>query len=1005
MPKYLKFILKVILCLISSAYLTALVSARTLTTDLQVAFAFCYFMVLALVALACYRKYLCDKSAQRTGLKLLLSLTLALLCFFSCGDMLVPEAARATSVTVTATGAQNESAQGSEVRITAVRTNGSEIDLSKISLADGWQVDEYGGLLCIPSEGPKSLEINFEKASQIEISFLAHPWSGMVRVQDGAEDTVLDLFSPEATDRIYEVQSNTSKQSDWVNVAAIIFLTILFFSLMRLSEAFSRKWLIPIGAICTLLAAAALSACLPQHYEQAFMTLALPVAAVVGISLILSSSVTKGWRWYCWTVFVLVDMIITFQFTAQFLFMELWQTTVTLQQLTLFVLSCAVFAPLLLLICHIIDWLDQRNQRPKTRNLSKRTGRTWLIALPLTTFIITIILAYQIFPQFVAVSYRPTEITLVLTNDRNDASQGNEALLSSNVLIDGASVPLVPRETVGDWPEEGGYLWGKTPGSKIVLSFPRAEDIDLHFNKHAWSGIVEITDGESITRLDLYSDSVKDYIANYHVQSNIVTELSPVANILLSLLAALITGGVVLLLVYTTLRKTSPQLYTVALFLMMTCIWAAYLCAGNPGAISIDTISQFSQAKGVMPISDAHPALLTMWYRLLFHLTDSPILISLFQISAFALVTAVFLQYLSLHGLSRKITSIFAVLFSAHLVNGIYASTLWKDVLFTVCLLWMTYLMVKLAVEKRQFFSWRNIVQMGVCMALTVLIRHNGIIVFILAGILLVVATITNRSFRPAVAFIIGISIFAGVKGPVYSAFEVANNQMYSPSGFLHGMEYISLVTGKTNPLLKELAPQEDWAIMYEPYSTNSFAYSEAAQKNQMSEKMQILSPSVVNRAYIRAFAEHPFLIIKDRLFGCNLLWNSVPSGYNWRVGNDQYIFVVENNNFGFYCRENILTDLVSAAYQASISSPLDDMLIWRAGPYLAGVLLLLFLGLTRRKYGLLLAGMPLLGNGISLVLAMAWQDFRYVYFVFVCGVFLLLASFVIPSTETIRKE
>ena len=75
------------------------------------------------------------------------------------------------------------------------------------------------------------------------------------------------------------------------------------------------------------------------------------------------------------------------------------------------------------------------------------------------------------------------------------------------------------------------------------------------------------------------------------------------------------------------------------------------------------------------------------------------------------------------------------------------------------------------------------------------------------------------------------------------------------------------------------------------------------------------------------------------------------------------------------------------------------DVLVWRPA-WCVGLALLLFaMAAEERKRSFLLGAVPMGANALSLAAAMAWQDYRYVYFAFVCGVFLLLSYF-IPHRE-----
>ena len=111
----------------------------------------------------------------------------------------------------------------------------------------------------------------------------------------------------------------------------------------------------------------------------------------------------------------------------------------------------------------------------------------------------------------------------------------------------------------------------------------------------------------------------------------------------------------------------------------------------------------------------------------------------------------------------------------------------------------------------------------------------------------------------------------------------------------------------------------DDWHTIYTPYSTNSFSYSNIALKNNLRKKIVSLELSRVVNAYIKTFIKHPILTIKDRLYGCNILWNPIMSGYNWRAANDEFEQVVISNDFGYACKENNLTKVINFLYEKFI--------------------------------------------------------------------------------------
>ena len=166
-------------------------------------------------------------------------------------------------------------------------------------------------------------------------------------------------------------------------------------------------------------------------------------------------------------------------------------------QIALYLLAVVGNGLILLIIFFGIDALtvktaEKRAAKNRVSDKKRLPMKVWLLCVSLCVFAVCSVLAYKLLPDFWAPSYAPTEVTVTLLEDKNPDAASREVLLSKNAIINGASVRMTPVDSSGSWNTEYGYFWGLRPGSSITFSFPAAEDIDLQFNKHLCSGIVEI---------------------------------------------------------------------------------------------------------------------------------------------------------------------------------------------------------------------------------------------------------------------------------------------------------------------------------------------------------------------------------------------------------------------------------------------------------------------------------------------------------------------------------
>ncbi len=123
----------------------------------------------------------------------------------------------------------------------------------------------------------------------------------------------------------------------------------------------------------------------------------------------------------------------------------------------------------------------------------------------------------------------------------------------------------------------------------LELKINEPGEVYISFNKHPWSGIVEIQDQEKIERFDLYAEAgAASYIFTYHVTGNQKVQISL---------------GIILVMMFAVCFLTAV-------------IFLFYILASYPASICVDGRTQLYQALGVEKLTDAHPAFHTMLVKL-----------------------------------------------------------------------------------------------------------------------------------------------------------------------------------------------------------------------------------------------------------------------------------------------------------------------------------------------------------------------------------------------------
>ena len=175
-------------------------------------------------------------------------------------------------------------------------------------------------------------------------------------------------------------------------------------------------------------------------------------------------------------------------------------------------------------------------------------------------------------------------------------------------------------------------------------------------------------------------------------------------------------------------RKT---LIFIGVFALLLVCWLPWFLYQYPGNLSPDSYNQIGQAVGKTDLSNNHPVLHTLWIRLLITIGGSEqagtALYSITQLLLMASVFALCVLFIYTRTGSVKAAGLTLLYFAFYPVHPIYGMTMWKDIPFSICLLAITMVLVRVTEEQRP----RDIrLLAGLCLLLC-LLRHNGILVFV----------------------------------------------------------------------------------------------------------------------------------------------------------------------------------------------------------------------------------------------------------------------------------
>ncbi|MDU6265991.1 MAG: DUF6020 family protein [Anaerocolumna aminovalerica] len=495
-------------------------------------------------------------------------------------------------------------------------------------------------------------------------------------------------------------------------------------------------------------------------------------------------------------------------------------------------------------------------------------------------------------------------------------------------------------------------------------------------------------------------------IISYYVQSNWLSVIA----------CFIIDAFIFLLLIYiiVSMRNfiSEENFNSRKLFLVIN-LWnimigVLTLLIFNPGLMTADSFDQYVQAHSNF-LNDHHSVTHTLLEKLLYNIWDSPYCIALAQIIMYSIVISSLVILLYKKRYNKKLLIFYVILNSIMINNNINIVTLWKDIAFSITLLWLTIICAKLIFEKQSFYTnIRNIIQFIVALCLVALLRHNGFVTYVGLVILLLISAFKYKSIKPLFICISSLLIVMSIKGPLFDHLNVIPNGSIASIIPIHGLSYVNYegdnyLDKEAKQYLNSYMPTETFNELYHPYSANPFMYGEIPEKYKAMDKYREADLKEVVNLYIKSFLEKPFLIIKDRLYGTDLLWNVMQgNGYNYRCAD---FYNLNNNDLGIIHIDNKLTDIFFKALGFTANYKFIDMFIWRAGIYIDLLLLMINYLVANRKKRLIICMLPVILNTMSLFISMAWQDYRYVYYIFLCFGAIFLFTFYENTEEYLGER
>jgi Family of unknown function (DUF6020) len=434
-------------------------------------------------------------------------------------------------------------------------------------------------------------------------------------------------------------------------------------------------------------------------------------------------------------------------------------------------------------------------------------------------------------------------------------------------------------------------------------------------------------------------------------------------------------------------QRTEISKWTILWYMLpMIFVWMFYLLAFFPGNMSPDSLNHWRQVEN-MEFNNWHPFAYTMVILALTQIWDSPAVIVIFQMLLLSFVYAYGLYSFRQYGLGKKIAWVAAILWAVLPINGIFSTILWKDVVYSTFIVFLTIFVMKTVLQEgKNLRTWSGIATFTIVLLGIAFFRNNGLPIAIMTAVGMLIAY--RRIWKQLLTPLVLVSaLYVIVTGPVFTAYNIQsanpNESMSIPT------QQIAAVVSQDGELTEEqlayldtILPINDWNA-YNPYLTDRIKFHDNFNDEVIVEDMgNYLS------VWFDIVKQNPALVIEAYFKQTSLVWqiNKPVDGYT-----NPYTIDVDPNEMGLETKpvSQILYD--GAEYLLETSRYHTEELFWR--PAVFSILIIFFSLIASRKLGAVawLPILPVLFNTATIFVGLPAQDYRYLVSNAMVSIFFLL--------------
>lgn len=430
-------------------------------------------------------------------------------------------------------------------------------------------------------------------------------------------------------------------------------------------------------------------------------------------------------------------------------------------------------------------------------------------------------------------------------------------------------------------------------------------------------------------------------------------------------------------------EKKECRSHQVLVYCIIVLIGLIYQLAFDPYIVPPDGYMQIKDIQNNV-FTNWHPYVHTLWMKVFIMLFGNLKYFIYFRIFAFAFIVTKILFYFYQKNLSLFKIYMIAILLSALPVTGVLLVTIYKDVDFTICFVFLTFLIYLLTMDFEYFhknkfhYFFLMISLLGVG-----LFRHNGIIVMMMTSIFLLILS-KRKKILLTITVLVAVLTMLLFHYPIYQKLKVQD----APSNFnvatiLHGFNRLIYqenpkLDKEASKYLNKMMPLEDWKYSYDPYNIDLLLhYQEVDIRNMEINKKRLI------QLYLKQGMKTPIELLKDRLYGIDEVWNVSQQDevltYKYQIVFDEF-----ETDYGqmlnVYIKDNWLNQMIKKMLLTISKNEILNIFFFRGGIYIDILIILLVYTIMKKNKKLFLCLLPFLINTITLFIAMHHYEYRYIW-------------------------